>query len=223
MCLPSHLMTRSSPSPSTVSPPPTTTIFGHHCSTAPNHRCTPMTTTTTWHINGCATSSWWWWWSLSTLLKVSNLNSQFSSLHTRHSSHVAVGIVSTNNGWLMSNHGRPGEPSTTLLSPFLTTEGGPCHQRQCGKQQASFNCPQPLPNNNNNVAIPHHTTPNDAANNKDEQPTTTATHDHPLTKTNQHQSNQPQASIRMTTSTHERTQITMSRGKASSPPHHPSF
>ena len=94
------------------------------------------------------------------------------------------------------------EPSTTLLSPFLTTEGRPRHRRQCGKQQPSFNRPQPPPNNNNSVAIPHHTTPNDAANNKDEQPTTMATHDRPLTKTNQHQSNQPQASIRTMNSTH---------------------
>ena len=77
---------------------------------------------------------------------------------------------------------------TTLPSPFLTTKAGPCCQWQCGKQQPSFNCPQPFPNNNNNVALPHHTTPNHAANNnKDEQPTIMTTHDCPLTKTNQHQ------------------------------------
>ena len=46
---------------------------------------------------------------------------------------------------------------TTLLSPFLTMEAGPCCWWQCGKQQSLFNRPQPLPNNNDNSH--YHITP----------------------------------------------------------------
>ena len=155
------------------------------------------------------------------LLQVSNLNSLFSSsFHIRHRSHVAVGNISTNNGWMMSNHRQPGEPSDYHPLSFFN------NRRWAMSLTAMWQATtivQP-PSTTTNVAISYHTTPNDAANNKDKQPTTTATHYHPLTKTNQHQSNQPQASTWMTTSTHKWTQITMSWGKACSPPpYHSSF
>ena len=182
--------TRSSPSPSTASSPPTTTISGNHCSTAPNHRCIPMTTTTTWQINGRATSSRWCRWSLSTLLKVSNLNSPSFSFFIQDTAATSLSVTyqPTTDEWCQTTDNQVSH-LTILPSPFVTTEAGLGPQWQCGKHQPSFNHPQPLPNND---YIPRHTTPNDAANNKD----TMTTHECPLTKTNQHQP-KPTTSIHM--------------------------
>ena len=108
------------------------------------------------HMNGRATSSRWWWWSLSTSLKVSNLNSpSFFSFHTRHSGHV-----STNSKWMMSNEGQPGEPSDYPPLPFFNNGSRATLPTAMWQTTIIIQPPPTTPQQQRQCASPCHTTPN---------------------------------------------------------------